>query len=205
MHRLDRGGQRSAFFLQGRRVRGGLRDELSSRGWREKCFETRMHGLERFFTVIVRILYGVASVGLTVISLAMIGAAVMGIWDALGLGQPIKQALLNGIGLVVVAIAVFDVAKYLIEEEVLRDRELRSAREARETTTKFVVIIVIAVSLEALVFILGAASQDLSLLVYPAALLAVSALLIMSLAVYLRLSSTAEQKLGECAEGEEGE
>ncbi|MBK1733273.1 hypothetical protein [Thiococcus pfennigii] len=157
-----------------------------------------MNNVERIFTVIVRILYGVASAGLTAISLAMIGAAGMGIWEALGSGEPIKQALLNGIGLVIVAIAVFDVAKYLIEEEVLRDRELRSAREARETTTKFVVIIVIAVSLEALVFILGAASQDLSLLVYPAALLAVSALLILALAVYLRLSSMAEQRLGEC-------
>jgi len=157
-----------------------------------------MNSVERIFTVIVRILYGFASAGLTAISLAMIGAAGLGIWRALGSGEPIKQALLNGIGLVIVAIAVFDVAKYLIEEEVLRDRELRSAREARETTTKFVVIIVIAVSLEALVFILGAASQDLSLLVYPAALLAVSALLILALAVYLRLSSTAEQRLGEC-------
>jgi hypothetical protein len=162
-----------------------------------------MNSVERIFTVIVRILYGFASAGLTAISLAMIGAAGMGIWGALGSGEPIKQALLNGIGLVIVAIAVFDVAKYLIEEEVLRDRELRSAREARETTTKFVVIIVIAVSLEALVFILGAASQDLSLLVYPAALLAVSALLILALAVYLRLSSTAEQRLGECHDEED--
>jgi hypothetical protein len=46
-----------------------------------------------------------------------------------------------------------------------------SASEARETMTKFLVIIVIAVSLEALVFILGAANDHLSLLVYPAILL----------------------------------
>ena len=84
--------------------------------------------------------------------------------------------------------AVFDVAKYLMEEEVLRDRELRSAAEARETLTKFMVIIVIALTLEALVFVLGAASKDLSLLVFPALLFGIAAVMVVALGVYLRLS-----------------
>ncbi|WP_201065716.1 MULTISPECIES: hypothetical protein [Thiorhodovibrio] len=70
-----------------------------------------------------------------------------------------------------------------------------SATEARETMTKFLVIIVIAVSLEALVFILGAANDHLSLLVYPAILLTTAAGLVAALALYLRLSSSAEQRL----------
>jgi len=154
------------------------------------------------FHYVVRVLYGIAAVALTGISLTMIGAAVLGVWDAVQAGEPMKKSLLSGIGLVVVSVAVFDVAKYLLEEEVLRDRELGSATEARETMTKFVVIIVIAVSLEALVFILGAASEKLSLLVFPATLLAVSALMITALAVYLRLSSNAERALGEACNEE---
>ncbi|WP_328984023.1 hypothetical protein [Thiorhodovibrio winogradskyi] len=110
-------------------------------------------------------------------------------------GAELKPSMLDGIGLVVVSLAVFDVAKYLMEEEVLRNRELRSATEARETLTKFMVIIVIAVTLEALVFILGAANGHLSLLVYPALLLAASAGLIAALALYLRFSTSAEQRL----------
>ena len=97
----------------------------------------------------------------------------------------------------VVALAVFDVAKYLMEEEVLRDRELRSASEARETLTKFMVIIVIALTLEALVFVLGAASEDLSLLVFPALLFAVAAAMVVALGVYLRLSGQLEAKLDQ--------
>ncbi len=155
---------------------------------------------EEMFHLGIRVLYGIAAVALTLISLAMIGAAGMDALGALAAGEPLKKSLLDGIGLVVVALAVFDVAKYLIEEEVLRDRELRSATEARQTMTKFVVIIVIAVSLEALVFVLGAAGENLSLLVFPAALLAVSAFMIIALGVYMRLSTTAEMRLGEVQE-----
>ncbi|WPL18250.1 hypothetical protein Thiowin_03314 [Thiorhodovibrio winogradskyi] len=121
--------------------------------------------------------------------------AVRDVWQAVQTGAELKPSMLDGIGLVVVSLAVFDVAKYLMEEEVLRNRELRSATEARETLTKFMVIIVIAVTLEALVFILGAANGHLSLLVYPALLLAASAGLIAALALYLRFSTSAEQRL----------
>lgn len=144
---------------------------------------------------LTRILYALASLALTAISLAMIGVAGFDVWHAAEASEPLKYAMLDGIGLVVVSLAVFDVAKYLMEEEVLRDRELRSASEARETLTKFFVIIIIAVTLEALIFVLGAASQDLSLLVYPAMLFGIASLIMVSLALYLRLSSQAEARL----------
>jgi hypothetical protein len=150
------------------------------------------HPVFRFLT---RAIYSLAALALSLISVAMIVGAGLDVWRAVHSGEPLKRSLLDGIGLVVVALAVFDVAKYLMEEEVLRSRELRSASEARETLTKFIVIIVIAVTMEALVFVLGAASQNLSLLVYPA--LGVSSLMLVSLAAYLRLSSNAEQRLSQ--------
>lgn len=156
-----------------------------------------MKRLTSTYHLLTRILYGLASLALTAISLAMIGVAGIDVWHAADASEPLKYAMLDGIGLVVVALAVFDVAKYLMEEEVLRDRELRSAAEARETLTKFFVIIIIAVTLEALIFVLGAASQDLALLVYPAFLLGIVSLMMVSLALYLRLSSHAEKQLPE--------
>ncbi|HLQ26700.1 MAG TPA: hypothetical protein VK138_12600 [Acidiferrobacterales bacterium] len=71
--------------------------------------------------------------------------------------------------------AGFDVSKYLMEEEVRQNRELRSAREARQTPTKFVVIIVIAIGLEALVFIFRAGSKNFADLLYPTLLIGASA------------------------------
>ncbi len=150
---------------------------------------------DQVFSLFKRAIYSVAAFALLAISIAMIAAAGLDILRSMNEGLALKRSLLDGIGLVVVSLAVFDVAKYLMEEEVLRDRELRSAAEARETLTKFMVIIVIALTLEALVFVLGAASEDLSLLIFPALLFAVAAAMVVALGVYLRLSGQLEARL----------
>lgn len=147
------------------------------------------------YNLVTRALYILASVFLTLISVAMIVSAGHRIWADFVAGEAIETALLHGIGMIVVSLAVFDVAKYLMEEEVLRDRELRLIGEARQTLTKFVVIITIAVSLEALIFILSAGRYDVQLVIYPAALLGVAALLVAALGLYMWLSSSAESRV----------
>ncbi|MEY6434184.1 hypothetical protein ABC977_17440 [Thioalkalicoccus limnaeus] len=144
-----------------------------------------------------RVIYALASIALTLISIAMIVVAGLDVWDSARAGEPLTHSMLDGIGLVVVSLAVLDVAKYLMEEEVLRDRELRSATEARKTLTKFLVIIIIALTLEALVFVFKAGSEDLTLLIYPAALLAMISLMVVALAFYMRISSKTEKQLGD--------
>ena len=90
--------------------------------------------------------------------------------------------------------AVLDVGKYLMEEEVLRDRELRSAIEARQTLTKFMVIICIAVSLESVVHIAKVDAAHLQNLAYPALLLVSAVLAMVGLGIYQKLSATIEAK-----------
>jgi hypothetical protein len=111
-------------------------------------------------------------------------------------------AALAGIGYVVVAIAVFDVAGYLIEEEVVRGRELRVASEARRSLTRFISTIAIAVFLEALVTTFRVSQDDVTHLLYPTALLIAAILLIIGLGVYQRLSASVESKDGDSAAAE---
>jgi polyferredoxin len=143
---------------------------------------------------IANAVYTIISLTLALISVAMVTYAVWEVWIAIAAGAGIIGKILDAIGLIVVAVAVFDVAKYLMEEEVLRDRELRSAREARRTLTKFIVIITIAVNLEALVFIFGAGSTDISTLLYPTALLTAGTLMVIGLGIFQRLSVSAENE-----------
>ena len=152
-----------------------------------------MKGTDIVFGV-ASVIYSIVSLTLALISLAMVAYALWEVWSAIATNTAIIQKILDAIGLIVVAVAVFDVAKYLMEEEVLRDRELRSAREARRTLTKFLVIIAIAVNLEALVFIFGAGSTDVSTLLYPTALLAAGTLMVIGLGIFQRLSVSAEEK-----------
>lgn len=154
-----------------------------------------MKGTDVVFGV-ASVIYSIVSLTLALISLAMVAYAVWEVWTAIATNTAIIHKILDAIGLIVVAVAVFDVAKYLMEEEVLRDRELRSAREARRTLTKFLVIITIAVNLEALVFIFGAGSTDVSTLLYPTALLVAGTLMVVGLGIFQRLSVSAEEKTG---------
>lgn len=149
------------------------------------------------FETISNVVYSLVSLSLLSISMVMVGYALWEVWHAFSQNGNIVKTLLDAVGLIVISMAVFDVAKYFMEEEVLRDRELRSAREARETLTKFLVIISIAVSLEALVFIFGAGKADVELLLFPTLLLCASVLLVVGLGLYQRLSLTAERTVLE--------
>jgi hypothetical protein len=153
-----------------------------------------MRDFVRFTTVFGTIVYGLFCICLLSISLAMVGYALWGIAVAVTAGSGVIEKLLEAVGLIVISIAVFDVSKYLLEEEILRGRRLRSLRDARQTLTKFLVIIAIAVTLEALVFVFGAGRQDMRMLLYPTLLLFVATLLIVGLGVFQRLSVDTEAK-----------
>jgi hypothetical protein len=99
----------------------------------------------------------------------------------------IASKLLDAVGYVVIAIAVFDVSKYLLEDEVMRGRELRHAGEARRSLTKFISTIAIAVLLEALVSVFEASKERISDMVYPTLLLFTGITLIVGLGVFQRL------------------
>ncbi|MBD3670053.1 MAG: general glycosylation pathway protein [Gammaproteobacteria bacterium] len=148
--------------------------------------------IHRLFFILTRFIYIIISITLLLVSITMIGVAIWQILHAFNESRPLVTTLLDSVGLSIIAIAVFDVVKYLMEEEVLRDRELRSPTEARRTLTKFLVIICIAVSLESLVFIFGAGRTHVDLLIYPTVLLAVAVLLIVGLGLYQKLSLDAE-------------
>jgi len=102
--------------------------------------------------------------------------------------------ILQSVGAIIIAAAIIDVAQYMIEEEVFHEKELRDPKEARKTITKIMVIISIAVSIEGLVYIFKAGTKDLQLLLYPALLIFVSSISIISLGIYQKLSVDIEKK-----------
>ena len=71
----------------------------------------------------------------------------------------------------------------------MRQRELRSAVEARRSLTKFITIVVIAASLEALVMIFEASRTELERSVYPAILFGVAMFALVALGAFQWLSS----------------
>lgn len=102
--------------------------------------------------------------------------------------------MLQSVGAVIISVAILDISKYMIEEEVFRNKELREPEEARRTLTKVMTIIAIAVSVEGLVYIFKAGTEDLQLLIYPAILIMTSVCVIIGLGIYQKLSTSVEKK-----------
>jgi hypothetical protein len=141
-----------------------------------------------------RVIFSLAAGILMLFAIVMTCDAVAQFVIASFAGDGVGMAALSGIGYVVVSIAVFDVSKYLIEEEVIRGREMRVASEARRSLTRFISTIAIAVFLEALVIIFRVGRQNAPDLPYPTALLLVGILLVVGLGVYQRLSAKVENR-----------
>lgn len=149
-------------------------------------------------TFLTRLIFGGASLLLLLLA---VGLVAVGIQEAMSAfispDESSADAILDILGYVIVAIAVFDVAKYLFEDEVRRGAEKRSASEARRSLTKFLSTIIIALFLEGLVLVFKTAREDVALMGYPVALLAASILVLVGLGVYQRLSATVEEKVGD--------
>jgi len=150
--------------------------------------------VDGIFDLASRGIFGIAALLLAIFALVLAGSAVSDFLTAAWSHQHVGLSALSGIGYVVVSIAVYDVAKYLIEEEVVRGRELRVASEARRSLTRFISTIAIAVFLEALVTIFRVSQDSVDELLYPTALLVSAILLVLGLGVYQRLSVTVEKR-----------
>jgi hypothetical protein len=154
--------------------------------------------------IVSRVAFGIASLGLMAMSLALsfYGAYVMYIALA-GSWKEAGDALLGAIGYLVISVAVFDVAKYFMEEEVIRGRELRIASEARRSLTKFVSTISIAVFIEGLVLVFRASKDTAQNSFYPVLVLLTGILIIIGLGIYQWLSVKVEIQVDVTDKAEE--
>lgn len=153
--------------------------------------------MDRVFEIATTIIYLFAATILAVMALTIMSWSVYTVFDAVMTNFSAKEefilTMLQSVASIIISVAILDVGKYMIEEDVVRNKELRKPKEARETITKIMVIISIAVSMEGLVYIFKAGTQDVTLLIYPAALIIAAVLVIVGLGVYQKLSTSIEK------------
>jgi len=149
------------------------------------------------FEHVIMYVYLLASVALAGMALIMMFWAITEVWHEIymkAVGEDkFIGVMLRSVGAIIIAVAIMDVAKYMIEEEVLEHKEKRSDREIRETLTKILIIVTIAVGIEGLIYIFKAGAKDMTLLVYPALLIITATVMIVGLGIYHKLSVAAEK------------
>ena len=149
------------------------------------------------YKFLIRSVFCVVSISLMVVAGGLIIYAGMQLLEAFsGPEGDVGQSLLDSVGYAVIAMAVFDVSKYILEEEVINPTEMRDTGQARRSNTKFISTISIAVFLEALVVIFQTSKgPDTSMMLYPTLLLLSGVAMIVGLGIYQRLSIAGESEV----------
>ena len=143
--------------------------------------------MRELYERIALLYYGLATAFLMLLALILFGTALWEVVQAFRHGEVL--GVLDSAGLVIIGFAIVETSKFIAEEEILRRKELRSAVEARRSLTKFITIIVIAASLEALVMIFETSRTDVTKSIYPAALFVAAMFALIALGVFQWLSS----------------
>jgi hypothetical protein len=147
--------------------------------------------LEAVYERLSLVYFFVATLLLILTAIILLGSSVWQVAAAIGTGDLVNVGL-DSIGLMIIGFAVVETSKFIAEEELLRDRELRSSMESRRSITKFTTIIVIAMSLEALVMTFKASQETITEAIYPAMLFVAAMFALIALGIYQYLSSRIE-------------
>ncbi len=156
-------------------------------------------------TLFSRLLYTIISFALLGASIVLIGVAVWRTSNGFWTGDGALYTMLDAIGLVIIAVAVADVGKFLFEEEVEADREMRRPAEARGSLTKFMSIMIVALSLESLVLIAKTSRETMGDLIYPGLLMLLAVLALVGLGLFQKLSQNTTAAVPPDRDEDEGE
>jgi uncharacterized protein YacL len=114
------------------------------------------------------------------------------LWHIEGSREDLHMKPFGVIIFLTLALAIFDLGKTILEEEVLMHKDIFRHSSTRRTITRFIAAILIAVSIEALLMMFKAALND-SLSIMPAVWMMLTAIgLLVGLGAYVYLGARAE-------------
>ncbi len=127
------------------------------------------------------------------VSLIAIAAAVA--WEAFkhGLTVVAAQEVIESIGLLAAAVVGLQISQTIVEEEVMRDAHISAPTRVRRFLSRFFVVVVVALVIEALVATFKAVHENLEQLLYGASLLLSSAALLAAWGYFVRCNRYAEE------------
>lgn len=148
-----------------------------------------MKFLKGFFSTahaLLGILFVLVSVLITVL-------AVQTGWQAVGAeAEESAEMAIEAIGLLAIAVVSLQIAQTITEEEVVRDAHISAPTRVRRYLSRFMVVVVVALSIEGLVGTFKALHEEPELLPHAAAVLVAASLLMAGWGVFIRMNKAAE-------------
>lgn len=133
-----------------------------------------------------------------VCGLALVGLAGVELWQGFSPGTALSVRerfahALEAIGMLTIALVALELGQTIFEEEVQRDVKVSGPTRVRRFLSRFLVVIVVALSIETLVAVFELLHEAPQHLPYAAAIGATAALLLVAWGVFVRLNRSAEE------------
>jgi hypothetical protein len=148
----------------------------------------------------VRILKNFFSIAHAVLALLFVCLAVLltvfatqTAWGAIGEGPEGAETAIEAIGLLAIAVVSLQISQTIAEEEVVRDAHISAPTRVRRYLSRFMVVVVVALSIEGLVATFKALHEDPELLPHAASVLVAAGILLSGWGVFIRLNKSAEE------------
>lgn len=138
-----------------------------------------------------------AALGLlfAVMALLLMAIAVRETWEVFSVefGPRAAQMVIEAVGVLAAAVVALQIAQTITEEEVIRTAHISAPTRVRRFLSRFMVVIVVALSIEALVATFRAAHESSTLLLHAAAMVTAVGVLLAGWGVFIHLNRSAEE------------
>jgi hypothetical protein len=136
---------------------------------------------------------------------SLIVFAVLEMWHGLNpvAALPLRDrfnAVLEAIALLTIAVAALELGQTVLEEEVWREAHMSTPTRVRRFLSRFLIVVVVSLSIESLVAVFRLVHEDPSHLPHAAAIALAAAALLAAWGAFVRLNTTAEQLEPEAME-----
>ncbi|MGQ0713684.1 MAG: hypothetical protein ACT4PJ_08115 [Gemmatimonadaceae bacterium] len=149
--------------------------------------------------------YSAIAVLFYVCALSLIVFAALELWRGIDPGQapPMSSrfnAILEAVGLLTIAVAALELGQTVIEEEIQREAHLAAPTRARRFLSRFLIVVVVALSIETLIGVFQFVHDDPSRLPHIAVVGVAAAALLAAWGVFVKLNKSAEELEPEALE-----
>ena len=129
---------------------------------------------------------------------ALIALGALQLWQGVQLFETAAlfdrlNSVLESIAVLTVAVAALELGQTILKEEVHRQAQMSAPTRVRRFLSRFMVVLVVALSLETMVLTFRVSQESPELLPYVASVGAAAALLLVAWAVFIRLNRSAEE------------
>ena len=116
-------------------------------------------------------------------------------WLAFADGQDINaaQRIIEAVGLLAAGVVALQIAQTIAEEEVVRDAHISGPTRVRRFLSRFLVVVVVALTIEGLVATFKAAHENPAHMIYAASIVLSAAVLLAGWAIFIRMNRYAEE------------